>query len=195
MKYVSENIASSLRKARENKGLSQRELSVRTGVTQSNISKVESNAVDFRISSLASLAHALDLELVMIPRKAAPAVRSIVRSTGNQIPQTNNDALQELRQAKRTLDTLPKALHESSAIRTLRKQFQEMNNFRNIIFQETEAIRSIRSAIETIENPGGMKNLEKVAKKLAHSKPSHRIDKPTSRPAYRLDEDEDGDDG
>lgn len=81
MIYASEHIAAALREARENKGLSQRELSKRSGVPQSHISRIESNNVDLRLSSLASLAHALDLELALIPRKAAPAVRSITRST------------------------------------------------------------------------------------------------------------------
>ena len=81
MTYTNDHIAAALREARENKGLSQRELSKRAGVPQSHISKIESNKVDLRLSSLASLAHALDLELALIPRKAAPAVRSITRST------------------------------------------------------------------------------------------------------------------
>lgn len=196
MSYASENIAASLKSARENKGLSQRELSARSGVPQSHISKIESNAVDLRLSSLASLAHALDLELTMIPRKSAPAVRSIVRSTGSHKPQNNNDALRELARAQRAIDTLPQSFHESSAVHTLQKQLKEMNNFRNIL-QETEAIRHIRSAIETIESSGGLKNLEKIAKDaqrllntLAHSVPSNMIDQPTSRPAYSLDEDD-----
>jgi transcriptional regulator with XRE-family HTH domain len=196
MSYASENIAASLKEARENKGLSQRELSARSGVPQSHISKIESNAVDLRLSSLASLAHALDLELTMIPRKSAPAVRSIVRSTGGHKPQSSNDALRELARAQRALDALPKALHDNTAMQTLQRQFQEMNNFRNV-FQETDAIKSMRSALEAIENSGGLKSLEKIAKDaqrlrnmLAHSMPSQMIDQPASRPAYSLDEDD-----
>lgn len=196
MSYASENIAASLKSARESKGLSQRELSARSGVPQSHISKIESNAVDLRLSSLASLAHALDLELTMIPRKSAPAVRSIVRSTSSHKPQSNNDALRELARAQRALDTLPLSFHDNSAVNTLQKQLQEMNNFRNIL-QKTDAIRQIRNAIETIESSGGLKNLEKIAKDtqrlrnmLAHSVPSHMINEPTSRPAYSLDEDD-----
>ncbi len=196
LSYTRENIAISLKISRENKRLSQRELSARSGVPQSHISKIECNAVDLRLSSLASLAHALDLELALIPRKAAPAVRSVARSTGSQKPQSNNDALRELVRAQRALDTLPKALHESSAVHMLQKQFQEMNNFRNIL-QETDTIRSIRSAIEAVENSGGIKRLEKIAKDaqrlrniLAHSVPAYPMEKPLSRPAYSLDEED-----
>ncbi|APG48496.1 helix-turn-helix domain-containing protein [Phaeobacter porticola] len=196
MSYASENIAASLKSARENKGLSQRELSARSGVPQSHISKIESNAVDLRLSSLASLAHALDLELTMIPRKSAPAVRSIVRSTGSHKPQSNNDALRELARAQRALDTLPKALHESSAVETLQKQFQEMNEFRDML-KDADAIKGIRTALEAVENSGGPKSLERIAKDaqrlrnmLAHGVLSYMIDEPTSRPAYSLDEDD-----
>ena len=80
MSYEIQDIAARLKEAREAKGLSQRELAKRSGVPQSHISKIEANAVDLRVSSLAVLAHALDLEIILIPRQAAPAVRSIVRS-------------------------------------------------------------------------------------------------------------------
>ncbi|WP_068084872.1 helix-turn-helix domain-containing protein [Polycladidibacter stylochi] len=80
MSYKSEHIAAALKQAREDKGLSQRELAKRCGVPQSHISKIEGNAVDLRISSLTALAHALDLELMLVPRIAVPAAHSIIRS-------------------------------------------------------------------------------------------------------------------
>ena len=79
MSYETERIAAQLKQARENKGVSQRELARLSGVPQSHISKIEANAVDLRVSSLVTLAHALDLEITLIPRQAIPAVRSIVR--------------------------------------------------------------------------------------------------------------------
>lgn len=199
MSYARENIAASLKQARENKGLSQRELSAHSGVPQSHISKIESNAVDLRLSSLASLAHALDLELTMIPRKSVPAVRSIVRSTGSHKPHSNNDALRELARAQRVLDTLSSSLRENLAANALQKHFQELSNLHNI-WQETGAIKRIRQDIEKIESSGDFERLEKITKEtqrlrnmLAHNVPSRMISEPTSRPAYSLDED--GSDG
>jgi transcriptional regulator with XRE-family HTH domain len=196
MTYASEDIAATLKEARENKGLSQRELSARSGVPQSHISKIESNAVDLRLSSLASLAHALDLELALIPRKAAPAVRSIARSTSSHNAHGHSDALRELTKAHRAFAALPEALHESTAAQTLQKQLAEMNNFRNIL-QETDAVRQMRKAIEAIENAGGMKQLEKVAKDaqrlrnmLAHNTSAIQAEPTRSRPAYSLDEED-----
>ena len=72
--------AQALKAARLAKGLSQRELSVRTGLTQAHLSRIENAAVDIRLSNLIELARVLDLELVLVPRRLAPAVRNIVRS-------------------------------------------------------------------------------------------------------------------
>jgi len=81
MSYVSEQILKSLRDARVRKGLTQRALSVRSGVPQSHISKIESGNVDLRVSSLIALARVLDLELFLAPRKSVPAIKSIIRSS------------------------------------------------------------------------------------------------------------------
>lgn len=77
-KYRIEHITDRIKDARRRKGLSQRELSERSGVPQSHISRIENGAVDLRLSSLIELARTLDVELLMVPRKAVPAVRSIV---------------------------------------------------------------------------------------------------------------------
>lgn len=81
MSYVTEQILESLREARVRKGFSQRELSARSGVPQSHISKIESGGVDLRMSSLIALARVLDLELFVAPKKSVPAIKSIIRSS------------------------------------------------------------------------------------------------------------------
>lgn len=81
MNYVTEQILQSLREARVRKGFSQRELSARSGVPQSHISKIESGGVDLRVSSLIALARVLDLELFVAPKKSVPAIKSIIRSS------------------------------------------------------------------------------------------------------------------
>ena len=80
MSYITEPIATALKEARERKGLSQRALSAKAGVPQSHISKIESGAVDLRLSSLVALARVLGLELALVPRKTVPAVQAIVRN-------------------------------------------------------------------------------------------------------------------
>ena len=81
MSYVTEQILESLREARVRKGFRQRELSARSGVPQSHISKIESGGVDLRMSSLIALARVLDLELFVAPKKSIPAIKSIIRSS------------------------------------------------------------------------------------------------------------------
>lgn len=74
------SISDILKAARKAKRLSQRELASLTGMPQSHISRIENAGVDLRISSLTEITRALDLELTLVPRKAGPAVRSIIRS-------------------------------------------------------------------------------------------------------------------
>ena len=81
MRYTLEPIAHALRAARTRKGLSQRDLSQRSGVPQGQISKIERGTVDLRASSLIALARALDLELSLVPRKSLSAVHAIIRSS------------------------------------------------------------------------------------------------------------------
>lgn len=79
MKYATEYIYEELREARLRKGLSQRELSILSGVPQSHISKVESGAVDLRVSSLVAIARVLDLELLLVAKNSLPAVEALLR--------------------------------------------------------------------------------------------------------------------
>lgn len=80
MAYINDQILEALREARARKGFSQRELSARSGVPQSHISKIEAGGVDLRMSSLIALARVLDLELFLAPKKSMPAIKSITRS-------------------------------------------------------------------------------------------------------------------
>ncbi|WP_194091706.1 helix-turn-helix domain-containing protein [Vibrio hibernica] len=94
MSYVTEQILESLLEARVRKGFSQRDLSVRSGIPQSHISKIESGGVDLRVSSLIALARVLDLEVLIAPRKFVPAIKSIIRSNDkdeNMSPAYNLD--------------------------------------------------------------------------------------------------------
>jgi|CXWL01.1.fsa_nt_gi transcriptional regulator with XRE-family HTH domain len=73
-------IGGALRQAREAKAWSQRELAARSGVTQANISKIETGQVDPQFSTIVELARFLDLEVTLAPRQASPAIEAIIRS-------------------------------------------------------------------------------------------------------------------
>lgn len=85
------SFAGTLKAAREAKHLSQRALSEKTGVPQAHISKIESGAVDLRVSSLVAIARVLDLELMLVPRKAVSAVQSITRRSASATAQHDSD--------------------------------------------------------------------------------------------------------
>ena len=93
MAYQTEHIAAHLKAARERKGYSQRALSSKAGVPQSHISKIEKGNVDLRLSSLVELARVLDLELILVPRKAVPAVKAVIRSTAGEAPLPSGEGI------------------------------------------------------------------------------------------------------
>jgi transcriptional regulator with XRE-family HTH domain len=70
-----------LKSARERRGLSQRALAAKIGVPQSHLSKIESGGVDLQTSSLIQLARALDLEMVLVPRRLLPAIAALQRQS------------------------------------------------------------------------------------------------------------------
>jgi len=84
MSYSTQYITQQLKETRENKSISQRELSTRSGVPQSHISKIEGGNVDLRLSSLVAISRVLELELALIPRKYISAVNSIVDNTNSE---------------------------------------------------------------------------------------------------------------
>jgi transcriptional regulator with XRE-family HTH domain len=77
--YQAEAFAQSLRQARLQKGWSQRDLSGKAGIPQAHISRIESGAVDVKVSTLVELARLLDLELLLAPRSSIPAVEALIR--------------------------------------------------------------------------------------------------------------------
>lgn len=88
--YETEYLAAELKASREHQGWSQRALSAKSGVPQSHISKIERGVVDIRLSSLVALARILEMELVLVPRKAASGVQAVIHNTmqGEQKPST-----------------------------------------------------------------------------------------------------------
>ena len=72
-----------IKRARHDKRLSQRDLGGLLGMPQSHISKIESGAVDIKLSSLTQICRVLDLELQLVPRKNMPAVEAIIKASSS----------------------------------------------------------------------------------------------------------------
>jgi len=166
MTYLNDQILESLREARQRKGFSQRELSAKSGVPQSHISKIESGAVDLRVSSLVALARVLDLELELIPKKTVPAVKSIVRSS------TSADLANAQKMIQREMDQYKKAIASatqvsslaSSDLEKLRKAVADIDRFK-LDKSALKAIESSRIAIEEAMKQSPVNQLKETMKK------------------------------
>jgi transcriptional regulator with XRE-family HTH domain len=206
MIYALEDIARTLKEARERKGLSQRELSARSGVHQYQISKIENGTVDLRLSSLIELARALDLDLKLIPRKAMSAVNNVVRSAAPKGPAV--PALKELNRMAAAVKDLHEDYPHLNELTKLHNNIQAFKHFQGI-GKELEVLREIGKPVrelqkiakeahelaESVKLPADQLHaLNEAAAKaqilrnqLAHNIPDlHSL----PRPAYSLDEDE-----
>lgn len=129
MAIESEFFGSALKAARESKGLSQRALSAKSGVPQAHISKIEKGAVDLRVSSLVVLARILDLELMLVPRKAVSAVRSIVRGSEPAAAQASGVAAKALQRLQKTVADLPAAARVLPEAAELARSLRDLQHF------------------------------------------------------------------
>jgi transcriptional regulator with XRE-family HTH domain len=189
--YATEHITGALRSAREAKGLTQRALSALAGVPQAQISKIEANTVDLRLSSLLALAHALNLELALVPRKAMPVVQSLARTAGTGIaaPQVSKD----LARASQALARLDGTLN-TPELKRLRGRLADLSRMQSAIL-DSDAARNIRKTVEAINSSEDMKALRKAMKQadalrnaIVHNVPPKDTEQ---RPAYRLEDDND----
>lgn len=197
MNYLIEDMAKTLKTARESKGLSQRELSSMSGVPQSHISKIESGAVDLRVSSLIGLARELGLELTLIPRKTVPAVSSIVRSSERQTEFPISSASKKIRQ---DLKDIEQAIGRKSksfelnlmAVAKLQQQVREIQKFK-IHSADYDKIKQIKSLVEGIESASNFEiaadEIDSLRNALAHNS-SKPLEFEYPRSAYSLEGDD-----
>ena len=192
MNGVAERTAVQLRATRDRKGLSQRELSIASGVPQPHISRIERGGVDMRLSSLVAIAHALDLEIALVPRRAMPAVKSISRSMDEtRVPGPR---------VRREFDRLAEAVREagrtwkSPTATELFRRLQELRLYQSSVADPDE-LASVRKAITRARESGCPDSLDEAARQfrtltdsLARVDRSDHVEIP--RPAYRLDDDD-----
>jgi transcriptional regulator with XRE-family HTH domain len=201
MTYATEHIASTLKNARRAKGLTQRGLGKSAAVPQSHVSKIENGAVDLRVSSLVELARVLDLELMLVPRKSVPAVQSIISgdtertSFGNE---SARQAVRELRQLQDDVGELIKARPSAVELAQLAGQVRQLQFYR-IPGQHLDTVRSIRKAVQISRDHSQsldavrdwLSQLGSLRNSLAHGLGGSGEGE-LSRPAYSLDEDQNG---
>jgi transcriptional regulator with XRE-family HTH domain len=198
MKDSIQELAHTLKAARDNKGLSQRALGKLAGVPQGHISKIEAGEVDLRVSSLIELARALDLEVTLVPRRTLPAIESVVNL--NRAPISDKESrrvLQELRALQtQVAEYLAKA--EKAPPEDLQEIQRRLRDLRH--FQYTGAeLRSVLTARDALKrymndphNLLALKTsrltLESLRNQLAHGRQDHTQPE-VGRPAYDLGDD------
>ena len=201
MNYSTEYIASTLRIAREARGLSQRELSTKSGVPQGHISKIENGVVDLRVSSLIALARTLDLEAMLVPSKSVPAVQSIASRTpasARQDGKANRRARRELARLQNAIDNLPTDFFPEGELERFQRHVRELSYFRPTLL-EVRAIRDANRAIKAFGHgthaPNAIRQallrLRDLRNALAHGRIAGD-ETESVRPAYSLDEDDHG---
>jgi transcriptional regulator with XRE-family HTH domain len=197
MAYATEHIAKTLREAREKKGLSQRALSALAGVPQGHISKIETGAVDLRLSSLIELARALDLELTLVPRNTVPAVQSIVRTsapTDSPDPDTLRKTRNEVARLQNSFAHLPRNLLPAEEFSQFQRTLRELRNFS----LPAAELQKIRDNVQTLNKSlvsskdlqalrDSFKQLQQLRNQIVHNAPVQLV---SPRPVYSLDEDD-----
>lgn len=191
MSYVGEEIINTLQETRTAAGLSQRALSEKAGLSQSHISQIESGTLEPGLSKLIQMARALDLELVLIPRRMVPAIKNLAAASRPE-RESPTFALKEIDRAGRILTKKRKELGESAF---LDRMLSDLQFFRRAPLTGTD-IGMIRRDADRLKalsaHEADASQLRNIAREwtvrrnqLAHG-PSER-----PRPAYAVDEDDD----
>ena len=170
MVYAIEDIARTLKEARETKGLSQRALSARVGLTQAHISNIENAATDLHLSNLMELARALDLEVMLVPRKAVPAAQGLLRNieTSAPSPADPSNAMRGLVHSIERLGTLYPDAKDVPKLRNLAAAF------RNFCLN-TEQAQTINSAARELQRISDTLQKGKVPDLTASSADMQRV--------------------
>jgi transcriptional regulator with XRE-family HTH domain len=186
-----EAIIEALVSARKRQGWSQRDLSERTEMPQSHISKIESGAVDIKLSTLQELARLLDLELVLAPRQALTAVNAALRDMRlDQTAKSVRTLLAEIRAiSDRSLLDAP----DEPAQQHLDRAVRELAALEIALQTESHLaeLHEIRAVLLRGARQGGRAGIRHAAglvsdlrNRLAHPAPD------SQRPAYTLDDED-----
>lgn len=191
MTYQSESLIAQARKIREVSDVSQRALSERAGLTQSHISQIESGKMEPGLSSFIDMTRALDLELILVPKKLVPAVLGLVKAQATPDMHIHAGRPNDKRfvRAERLVKKM-KQLYGSSAnldrvedtLRFLRRvnlSDQEMQLVRELIarLERSQASAQAAPIVHDIAQ-----NLQRLRNSIAHAASSD------PQPAYSLDE-------
>lgn len=194
MAYKSEDLIREMRDRRTDAGVSQRVLAGRSGLSQAHISQIETETLEPGLSSFIDMARALDLEVVLVPKKFLPAVQGVLRQTQAEplSPEARDAALREIARGER-LVIKQKLLYGSSAdldritdaLRFLRQAPLRKQDFQ-IVSHAINTLKRFQASPQTKDTVAAIAaDLQRLRNRVAHS-PSE-----APRSAYATDDEDD----
>jgi transcriptional regulator with XRE-family HTH domain len=188
MPYQSEELIREVQGQRIKGALSQRALAARSGLTQAHISQIETGRLEPGLSSFIEMARALDLEIVLVPKKLLPAVQGVLRPSadGSSSPDDGQSAL--FTKGERFIARQKKLEGRSVSLDRIEEYLRFLKQVRlrkDDLAVVTEAIKMLG---QLEENPRA--ELGDVAGMLrtVRNRVAHPVEAP--RPAYALDEED-----
>jgi transcriptional regulator with XRE-family HTH domain len=194
MGYKSEDLVQVVKDLRTEERISQRALSERSGLTQAHISQIETGRSEPGLSSFIDMARALDLEVVLVPKKLVPAVQGILRKNPTEQSSLEEATLRQIIHGERVV-ARQKHLYGSSA--DLDRIADYLRFFRQVRLRKAD-LEIVRTAVRTLKRyqasrlpkdtvAGIATNLQQLRNRLAHGTMK------APRPAYAIDDSEDQD--
>lgn len=195
MNYKTEDLALQIRQARENAAMSQRDLSARSGVTQSHISQIESGKLSPGVGTMIDIGRALDLELIFVPKRSMSAVNSLIQDTPSRrglSPETGKSALSLISRGERLATEIKRF---AGSFADLDRVDEYLRFFKRVSLQPDE-IKIIADAVDMLDHYESgtqwgvefmktVQRLQALRNRIAHG----QAEEPRS--AYSLDEDDD----
>lgn len=195
MNYKIEDLALQIRQARENAAMSQRDLSARSGVTQSHISQIESSKLSPGIGTMIDIGRALDLELIFVPKRSMSAVNSLIQDSPSRrglSPETGKSALSLISRGERLVTEVKRF---AGSFVDLDRVDEYLRFFKRVSLQQDE-IKIIADAVDLLDHyesgvqwgvtfMQAVQRLQALRNRIAHG----QAEEPRS--AYSLHEDDD----
>ena len=191
MTYQSESLIAQAREIREASGVSQRALSERAGLTQSHISQIESGKIEPGLSSFVDMTRALDLELMLVPKKLAPAVLGLVKAQATPDMHIHAGQPNDKRfaRAERLVKKLKQLYGSSADLDRIEDTLRFLRRV-NLSDQEMQLVRELIARLERHQASAQAapivrdiaQNLQRLRNSIAHGAPSE------PRTAYALDD-------
>lgn len=194
MSYKTEHITQQLRAAREGQTVSQRELSARSGLTQSHISQIERGTMEPGLGSLVDVARALDLEIVLVPKKLMPAIRNILDSTSASSDVPTSEQRKLVGHVERWFAQYRDGFGSASEADTFKNSLALLRHL-PLSAEELESFKELTERLEQWKiDPLSRQELSRIAhatRQLRNAAVHRDRDDAAPRSAYALDEEDD----